>query len=86
MKLMKTLSTIWRLLTTDNPSKNDPSKTAQTPLPQNVKPLLQLLKKTLERLSPENVTWMLRLLERLVPQKAKPLLKIVERLLRKLLE
>ena len=81
MKLMKTLSTIWRLLKTDNPSK-----TAQTPLPQNVKPLLRLLKKTLERLSPENVTWMLRLLERLVPQKAKPLLRIVERLLRKLLE
>ena len=86
MKLMKTLSTIWRLLKTDNPSKNNPSKTAQTPLPQNVKPLLQLMKKTLERLSPENVTWMLRLLERLVPQKAKPLLRIVERLLRKLLE
>lgn len=86
MKLMKTLSTIWRLLKTDNPSKNDPSKTAQTPLPQNVKPLLRLLKKTLERLSPENVTWMLRLLERLVPQKARPLLRIVERLLRKLLE
>ena len=86
MKLMKTLSTIWRLLKTDNPSKNNPSKTAQTPLPQNVKPLLRLMKKTLERLSPENVTWMLRLLERLVPQKAKPLLRIVERLLRKLLE
>ena len=86
MKLMKTLSTIWRLLKTDNPSKNNPSKTDQTPLPQNVKPLLQLMKKTLERLSPENVTWMLRLLERLVPQKAKPLLRIVERLLRKLLE